>query len=64
MTGKSLERKQLAITRNLDPVIVDLPYTTMTIPIGCILVHLDHQYAKILYLKFNPVRLCEIEWFP
>ena len=29
------EKKQEATTRNLDPVIVDLPYTPMTISTGC-----------------------------
>ena len=50
-------------TRNLDPVIVDLPYTPMTISTGCHIVHLDHQNAKVLSSKFNPFGLCEIEWF-
>ena len=50
-------------TRNLDPVIVDLPYTPITISTGCHTVHLDHQNAKVLSSKFNPFGLCEIEWF-
>ena len=51
-------------TRNLDPVIVDLPYTPMTISTGCKIVHLDPQNAKVLSSKLNPFELCEIEWFP
>ena len=50
-------------TRILNPVIVDLPYTPMTISTGCHIVHLDHQNAKVLSSKFNPFLLCEIEWF-
>ena len=50
--------------RNLDPVIVDLPYTPMTISTGCQIVHLDHQNTKVLSSKFNLFGLCEIEWFP
>ena len=52
------------MTRNLDPVIVDLSYTPMTNSTGCQIVHLDHQNAKVLSSKFNPFELCEIERFP
>ena len=50
--------------RNLDPVMVDLPYTPMAISNGCQIVQLDHQNAKILPSQFNPFGLCAIEWFP
>ena len=50
-------------TRNLDPV-VGLPYIPMNISTGCQIVHLDHQNAKVLSSKFNPLELCEIERFP
>ena len=51
-------------TRNLNPVIVDLHYTPMTISFGCQIVHFDHQNAKVLSSKLNPFGLYEIEWFP
>ena len=51
-------------TINLDPVVVDLPYTPMTISTGCQIVHLDHQNAKVLSSQLNPFGSCEIEWFP
>ena len=63
MIGKSLERKQEATTRNLDPVTVDLPYTPMMISTGCHIGYLDHQNAKVLSSKLNTFGLCEIEWF-
>ena len=53
----------MPMNKNLDPVIVDLPYTHLTISTGCHIVHLDHQNAKVLSSKFNPFGLCEIEWF-
>ena len=59
MTGKSWET-----TRNVDPVIVDLPYTPMTISIGYQIINLDHQTAKLWSSKFNPFGLYEITWFP
>ena len=63
MIGRLLERKTGNMTRNLDPVI-DLPYTPMKISTGCQIVHFDHQNAKVLSLKFNPFKLCEIERLP
>ena len=33
-------------TRNLEPAIVDLPYTPMTISTGCQIVHLDLKMQK------------------
>ena len=39
---KIIGKKKLATTRNLDPVIVGLPNTPMTISIGCQIINLDH----------------------
>ena len=61
---KIMGKKKSATTRNLDPVIVDLPYTPMTISIGCQIINLDHQTAILLSSKFNPLGLCEVTWFP
>ena len=63
MTGQSLAKK-VSKTRNLDHVIVDIPNIPLTISYGCQIVHLAHQNVKILSSKFNPLGLCEIEWFP
>ena len=54
---KIIGDKQEAMTRNLDHVIVVLPYTPMTISTGCQIVHLDHQNAKALSSKLNPFGL-------
>ena len=34
---------RMPTNKNLDPVIVDLPYTPMTISTGCHIIHFDHQ---------------------
>ena len=57
------DRKIMETTRNLDPVIVDLTYTPMTISIGYQIINLDHQTAKLWSSKFNSLGLCEITWF-
>ena len=44
------------MTRNLDPVIVDLPYTHMQIYNGCHIIHLDHQNTK----KYCPQNLTHL----
>ena len=53
MIGKSLERKKEATTRNLDPVIVDILYTPMTISTGCRIVHLNHKMLKYCPQNFT-----------
>ena len=50
-------------TRNLDPVIVDLPYTPMTISTGCQIVHLDQRNAKVLSSKLNPFGFVKLNGF-
>ena len=54
---KIIGKKKLATTRNLDPVIVGLPNTPMTISIGCQTINLDHQNPQSLthlgYVKLH-----------
>ena len=56
------ERKQEATTRNLDPVIEDLPYTPLTISTGLstIMLSADHSVYTLIIRKTSTPDLFNI----